>query len=190
MNRFIYITFIILILSTTSFSQNFESGAFAAPVLKFTRLINQSSLLLGVKGGWIINKKIVLGAGYYASAGGVKTTYIDNQSNQNIMMNFNYGGLEFEYLLFDDTGFNISLDMFFGGGGQNFSIGNVNKNYGNASLLVWEPQLNLEYKLYDWLHTDAGISYRLISGNYVLYSVTRDDMQGIDILLTFKIGKY
>ncbi|HSD64416.1 MAG TPA: hypothetical protein VLB50_11475 [Ignavibacteriaceae bacterium] len=190
MNKFLYTILIIIVSIECSFSQNFESGAFAAPVLKFTKLIDQSSLVLGVKAGWIIDKKIVLGAGYYVLTRGVKTSYSNLESDQNILMNFNYGGLEFEYLLLYDTRFNISLDMLLASGGQNFYVANQNRNYGTASLLVWEPQLNLEIKLYDWLHADAGISYRMISKNYVLYGVTRDDLQGINFLLTFKIGKY
>lgn len=190
MNKFIYVTFIILIFSTNSFSQDFESGAFAAPVLKYTKLIDQSSLIIGVRAGWILNKHLVLGAGYYVLTNGVKTSYHDNESNQSILMNFNYGGLEFEYLLLNDNRFNLSLEMLLGSGGQNYYVENENKNFGTASLLVWEPQLNMEIKLYDWLHADAGISYRLISSNYILYGVTRNNLQGVNILLAFKFGKY
>lgn len=190
MNKFLFTILIIIVFIDSSFAQSLGNGAFAAPVLKFTKLIDQSSLILGVKGGWVINKKIVLGAGYYALTGRVKTSVVDNQSGQNVLMNFNYGGLEFEYLVLNDNTFNISVDMLLGGGGQNYSLENQNKNYGTASLLVWEPQLNIEIKLYDWLHADAGISYRMISSYYKLYSVTRDDMQGINVVLTFKFGEY
>ncbi len=189
MNKLFCIVLVLIVSTASSFAQNFESGAFAAPVLKFTRLIDQSSLIFGARVGWIMNKQIVLGAGYYTVTDGVKTPFKD-QNNNDIMMNFNYGGLEFEYLLLNDTRFNISFDMLFGGGGQNYFVENLNKNYGSASLLVWEPQINLEIKLYDWLHADAGISYRAISGNYLLYNVTRNDMRGTNILLTFKFGAY
>lgn len=191
MIKYFYIVFLLVVLLTASASaQNFESGAFIAPVFKYTRLINQSAFVTGIKAGWIINKKFVLGAGYYVSTSNVKTPYVDEQNNQNVMMNFNYGGLEFEYLLLNDGRFNLSLDMLLAGGGEEFYIRDKSKNYGSANLLVWEPQLNLEIKLYSWLHADAGVSYRKVSNNYVLYNVSKNDLQGLNILLTFKIGKY
>ena len=190
MNKFLF-TILILIISTASFfAQGFESGAFVSPVFKYTRFINQEALVIGGKGGWIINKKFVLGAGYYVLTSDVKTSYHDAQNHQDVMMNFNYGGLEFEYLFLYDSKFNISLDMLLGGGGESFYIQNNSKNYGTANLLKWEPQLSMEIELYTWLHADAGISYRMISSNYEIYNVSRNDLQGINVLLNFKIGEY
>ena len=190
MNKFICILFIVCTLSTTISAQSLESVVFAAPVLKYTRLVNQPALIIGVKGSWIINKQLVLGAAYYALTSDVKSNYFDAQNNQDVLLNFNYGGLEFEYLLFNDPFFNLSLGMLTAGGGVEYYIRNRSKNYSYTNLLVWEPQINLEVKIFEWLHTDAGLSYRMISGIYELYNVTKNDMQGINILLTIKIGEY
>jgi len=191
MNKFICILFKICILSATTISaQNLESGVFAAPVLKYTRLVNQPALIIGVKGCWIISKQLVLGAGYYALTSDVKSNYFDTQNNQDVLLNFNYGGLEFEYLLFNDPLFNLSLGMLTAGGGIEYYVPNRSKNYPYTNLLVWEPQINFEVKIFEWLHADTGLSYRIISDIYRLFNVTKNDMQGINILLTFKIGEY
>lgn len=191
MNKFTRILFTVCILSTATISaQSMESDVFAAPVFKYTRLVNQPALIIGGKGCWIINKHLALGAGYYALTSNVRSNYFDVQNNQEVLLNFNYGGLEFEYLLFKDPLFNLWLGMLTAGGGVEYYVPNRSKNYPYTNLLVWEPQINFEVKIFEWLHADTGLSYRIISDIYRLFNVTKNDMQGINILLTFKIGEY
>ena len=106
------------------------------------------------------------------------------------MLRFNYGGIELEYLLLKDTKYNLSLDMLFAGGGVDFYLADVNKKFSNRNLLVWEPELNFEMELFDWLHADAGVSYRMISSYIEVYNMTRNDLQGVNFLLILKFGKY
>ena len=187
--KFCLITTIVL-LSSYAFAQNCENGAFAAPVLKYTRLTGQSALIFGGKGGWIINKRIVLGAGYYALTSDVSSDFTDEEYNQNLLLEFNYGGLEFEYLVLYESRYNLSINMLMAGGGLNFYLKNINKNFSGRNLLVWEPQLNFEVELYEWFHADAGVSYRMISGYTEVYNISKNDLQGINVLLTLKIGEY
>jgi hypothetical protein len=190
--KFYYYTSIICILFISSLkAQGFESGAFGAPVFKYTRLANQPALMIGGKGGWIINKRLVLGAGIYALSSNVKSPYVIEQTGQSLMFNFNYGGLEFEFLLLPQSKFNLTFDMLLAGGGLEFYAKNKrNVNYGSIDLLVWEPQLNFETELFKWLHADAGVSYRIISSYSEFRKVTKDDLQGLSFLLTFKFGAY
>jgi hypothetical protein len=180
----------LFVLSNHTSGQNFESGAFGAPVIKYTRLAGQPALIVGGKGGWIINKRIVLGAGYYALTSNVNSNFTDPESNKNLLLDLNYGGLELEYLLLYESRYNVTIGMLLGSGGLNFHIQDVNKKFSNRNLLVWEPQLNFEAELFQWLHADAGISYRMISAYTELYNISADDLQGINVLLTFKFGGY
>ena len=84
----------------------------------------------------------------------------------------------------------MTIGMLLGSGGLNFHIQDMNKKFSNRNLLVWEPQLNFEAELFQWLHADAGISYRMISAYTELYNISADDLQGINVLLTFKFGRY
>lgn len=194
MRKFLFSTIIFCIIIADNISaQGFESGAFGAPVLKYTKLVNQSALVIGGKGGWVINKRFVLGAGIYALASNVKSPVFDQQSGQSVMLNFNYGGLELGFLLLRQSKFNLALDMLFAGGGIEYYARDKNKtngSFGNESLLVWEPQLSFETELFKWFHLDAGVSYRMISSYVELNKVTKDNMQGINFLLTFKFGTY
>jgi hypothetical protein len=180
----------VMLLSAAAYTQDCENGAFGAPVFKYTRLAGEPALITGVNGGWIINKRIVLGAGYYVLTSNVSSDYTDTEYNQNLLLDFNYGGLQFEYLLLYESRYNVTLNMLLGGGGLSFYLNDINRKFSGRNLLVWEPQLNFEIELYEWLHADAGISYRMISAYKEVYGISENDLQGINILLTLKLGKY
>lgn len=180
----------VIILSTAVPAQNSDFGAFGAPVFKYTRFAGKPALITGVKGGWIINQRFVLGAGYYILTSNVNSDYTDAEYNQNLLLDFNYGGLDFEYLLLYNSRYNLTVNMFMAGGGLNFYLNDINKKFSYSNLLVWEPQVNFEVELYDWLHADTGVSYRLISSYKEIYNISRDDLQGLNFILTLKFGKY
>lgn len=183
----------VLLYSPFSFSQHFESDAFGAPVFKFTSLKGQGALIIGGRGGWMINKSIVLGGGLYALVSNVKSGIVDPKSNQDVLMGLNYGGLEFEYIFLSEAFVHASLDMLFAGGGVTFSVPNKNiphTNYFSQDLLVWEPEVNLELKIVKWFHLAAGVSYRIITSYGVNYGVSKDDLKGLNGVLTFKFGTY
>lgn len=176
-----------------SFAQSTEYGAFGAPVVKYTRLINQSSIILGGRFGWIINKSIILGGGVYALASNVKTNMIDPKSGQDVLLGVTYGGLEFEYVLFPNEPVHASIDMLFAGGGLTFEVPNrsvPHTSYFSQDMLVWEPGINLEFDVVDWLHIDAGAGYRIISSYKTNYGVGISNLEGMSGILTFKFGKY
>ncbi len=187
--------FLIILISLFTFSQflqaqSCDNGAFGAPVLKFTKISGSSGIIAGGRAGWIINKRLVIGAGYYALANEVNSNYLIQPGNKDPLIDFSYGGLEFEYLLLYETTYNLSLSMLFGSGGLNFYLRENNTKFSNRNLLVWEPQISFEVKLNEWIHADAGISYRMISSYAEIYNVTREDLQGITGILTLKLGSY
>lgn len=148
--------------------------------------------MVGGRGGWIINQRFVLGAGIYALTSNIQTPTTNGQSSQPATINFNYGGLEFEFLLLKQSKYNFSMAMLCAGGGVEFyyNKGKTSSFSSSRDLLVWEPQLNFEVKLYKWLHADAGASYRIISSYTEGNNVTKDDLQGASFQLTFKFGAY
>ncbi len=189
----IILFFISLAFLNNSFAQTAGNSAFGAPVIKFTSLNNQNALILGGKFGWMINRSIVLGGGIYALSGNVKTGIIDPVSKQDAMLGLTYGGLEFEYVILADEPVHASIDMLFAGGGVTYEVPDRNvphTSYFSQNLLVWEPEFNLEFKVINWLHIDTGISYRMISSYDSYYGVSKNELRGINGVLTFKFGKY
>ena len=113
-NFFILLFTGLLLVTTKSYSQQNDNSAFGAPVIKFTSLVGQSAVLVGGRFGWVINKSIVLGGGIYGLINTVNTNVTDPISGQNVMLGFNCGGLEFEYIFFHDEPIHASFDMLVG----------------------------------------------------------------------------
>ncbi len=194
MKKFLIFLFAgFLLITTKSFSQQNINSAFGAPVIKFTSLVGQNAVLAGGRFGWVINKSIVLGGGIYGLVNSVNTNVTDPISGQNLLLGFNCGGLEFEYVFFSEKPIHASVDMLFAGGGVTYAVGNKNvphTSYFSQNLLVWEPQINIEFKIVDWFHLAAGASYRMITSYKDYYGVSSNDLKGLTGLLTFKFGKY
>lgn len=175
------------------FAQVADGGAFGAPVIKFSSIGGQNAIITGGRFGWVIDSSIVLGGGFYSLTNKVKTGTIDQINGSDVLLGFNCGGLEFEYLFYSGSKVHFSIDMFFAGGGLTFSASDNNTkhaNYFSQDLLLWEPQLNVEFDLADWLHLDTGISYRIISGYTESYGISLNDLKGISAAVTFKFGSY
>ena len=86
--KILFSTFLIIFLMNFSliFAQN-RYSAFGAPSIKYTSLNNKCAIILGGKFGFVINKSIVLGGGFYGLINNVHTSYIDAPSGQKIIMN-------------------------------------------------------------------------------------------------------
>ncbi len=189
----IYLFCFLFLIKPAFAQQNDNNSAFGAPVIKFTSLAGQSSVMFGGRFGWMINKSIVLGGGIYGLVSKVKTGMTDPISGQDVLLGFNCGGLEFEYVFLSEKPVHFSIDMLFAGGGITYSVTNKSvdhTSYFSQNLLLWEPQFNIEYEVVDWLHLAAGVSYRIITSYKGYYSISQDDLKGFSGLITFKFGRY
>ncbi len=174
-------------------AQSIGGSAFGAPVIKVTQINNHSSLLVGGKAGWVINKHIVLGGGIYSLVSRVESGMYDSHSGKPLKLGFNYGGLEFEYMFLPDNPLDFSVDMLFAGGGLKYSVSNGNpstSDYLSQDLLVWEPSAYLGIRVIKWLHIDLGLSYRIISSFQEIYSIKKSDLQGLSFVMLIKFGNY
>jgi|YelNatPaOPRAMG01_1025707.scaffolds.fasta_scaffold00220_44 hypothetical protein len=196
---FLLFSFICTALMVKSiFSQQLDGGAFGAPVAKFGSIAGQSAIFAGGRFGWVIDSSIVLGGGIYALTSRVKTNITDPISGQNVMLGFNCGGVELEYIFFARSNVHFSVDMLFAGAGTTYSV--INKdvshsNYFSQNLLLWEPQLNIEFNVLYWFHIDTGVSFRICTspGTETFYhtgGISLKDLSGASGLVTFKFGSF
>ena len=200
MKLFILSSTLIILISfqSISFAQKNEYGAFGAATLKISRIYGQSAILTGGRFGWVIDSSIVLGGGVYALASSVKTNITDPVSGQQVMLGFNCGGIELEYIFFPSSKVHASLGMFFAGAGTTYGISNKggpHTSYFSQNLLLWEPQVNIEFNIVYWLHLDTGISYRICTtpGTLSFYNpggISLKDLEGLSALVSFKFGSF
>jgi hypothetical protein len=134
--RKLHLIFLILLFASQFIRP--QQGAFIAPVLKISTTNEQVINLLGIKGGWVINKRFVIGAEYYALNSNVPAGWINPANGIPTLIKFTTGGLNFEYIFFRGNNISLSAEIFMGGAGINIQPSNL---YG-GDFLVWEPQLN------------------------------------------------
>lgn len=184
-------------------SSEYSSGGFGAPVLKYTTLNNQSSLLMGGRGGWVLNHSLSIGGGFYGLASEVPVDVIESDifSKDLDNLQFMYGGFEIEYIFAPLSIFHVSVYTLLGMG--NISYRNISQDnfddYNNGyhmdnlftgnHFFVAEPALNIEVNVTTFFHLALGASYRYTNGaNY--QAISDDDVSGFNGMLTFKFGKF
>ena len=187
----------VVLFAKPIFSQQIDGGAFGAPVVKFSSIAGQNAILAGGRFGWVIDSSIVLGGGIYGLVSKVKAG-VDPVSGQNVLLGFNCGGIELEYIFFSESGIHASVDMFFAGAGTTYGVLDKSvphTSYFSQNLLLFEPQVNLEFNVVEWLHIDTGVSYRLSSkpGTEQFSDtggISLNDLKGLSVLFTFKFGEF
>jgi hypothetical protein len=187
----------------TIFNGNLESGGFGGPVLKVTQLSKTTALLVGGKGGWIINHSFVIGGGGY----GLTTEILaDNTYGRDLRMEVGYGGLELEYINRSNSLFHFTAGLLIGAGGvswtENYNDWWYNDNntshYASDAFFIVEPAINVELNLTTWFRLNLGGSYRVVTGvdsklNYDGYNIKtlkNSDLSGFSGVAIFKFGLF
>lgn len=188
--------FVILILSAISIfgqaetlvSGRLESGGFGGPVVKFSQIDGEFGLIVGGRGGWIMNHTFVIGGGVYGLVNQIDTDFIYN--NEMIPLMMGYGGFEMEYIYSPNSLVHLSAYLLLGGGGLTY------KEYDDwyspkvtDNFWIAEPALNVELNISSFFRISAGVGYRFVS-DVSLGDITDSDIAGVSGMLTFKFGKF
>ena len=201
----------VIVLSVLTFSISFAQeetllsnrkvthGGFGAPVVKYTEIKGEPGLLVGGRGGWIINHTFVIGGGGYGLVN-------DKEANNYLVyypwgnkpyLNFGYGGFELEYIIQSDNLMHFSVYTLVGAGGVSYrnSLWDNNEdgwnNWASPSdaFFVFEPAANFELNVIEFFRINAGVSYRFISGvNFD--NLKNSDLGGPSAVLSLKFGKF
>ena len=123
---------IILLFSIyiTSFAQEetligngeITHGGFGGPVIKYTQIKGEPALLIGGRGGWIINHSFVIGGGGYGLVSDIEAdNFLTFAPLEPIpYLNFGYGGLELEYIIQSDKLMHFTVYTLIGAGGISY----------------------------------------------------------------------
>jgi hypothetical protein len=173
----------------TLISGDIESGGFGGPMLKVTSLNGENALMIGGRGGWIINHAFVLGGGGYGLVTRVKAKVTDSTHQY---MDMGYGGMDIEYIASSDDLLHLSMGLLVGGGGvgyRNESDNSFNNHRNMDSFFVLEPSVHANLNVTPFFRIAAGVSYRYVTGLTSSIS-TSADLSGPTALLTFKFGTF
>jgi hypothetical protein len=161
---------------------NVETHGFGTPVVKYSRVFDQDSVLVGARGGVIINKSFVLGAAAYGVANDVTAPSSAFPQRAPLDLQFGYGGLELEYIVKPESVAHLSVSSLVGVGGTRFvehgSRFDRDDRIGDPDVFfVLEPGVNAEVNVTSWLHLNGGVSYRVVNGVEQV-GLTNDDFRG------------
>ena len=173
----------------TLISGNIESGGFGGPVVKMTTINGENAILVGGRGGWIINHSFILGAGGYGLVTDVDAKVTDSVHQ---FVEMGYGGIELEYIASSNDLVHLSVGVLVGGGGIGYKREDsdaFNSPYKKNAFFVLEPNANVNLNVTRFFRIAAGISYRYVSGLKSVVS-TNNDLSGPSGVLTFKFGKF
>ncbi len=172
--------------------ENIEHGGYGALVIKFGSVNNQFALLVGGRGGWIINHSFVLGFGAYGLVNDVPS-YVTGPFGEHYI-DFGYGGLDLEYVFNSDRLIHLSIHALIGGGAVGFrgsasGSWNPNSEHMEDGVFVVEPGMNLDLNIIRWFRLSAGASFRYVRGTSAGLS-TNKDLSGPSAQLTFRFGDF
>jgi hypothetical protein len=187
---------LVVVLTVSSFAQestlisgDIESGGFGGPVVKVTTINGENAVMVGGRGGWIINHTFVLGGGGYGLVTDVKAKVTD-PNHQYIEMG--YGGVDIEYIASSNDLLHLSIGLLVGGGGIGYKHENMDvfdNSQNKNSFFVLEPSVYANLNVTHFFRIAAGASYRSVSG---LKSdlCTNADLTGPSANLVFKFGQF
>ncbi len=188
----------LLLLSSTLLGQEktifgsgeISHGGFGGPVVKFSSIRDQFAVLVGGRGGWIINHTLVIGGGGYGLANEISGTR--SYLGEEMLINFGYGGFELEYIVNSDDVLHATIYLLLGGGSVSHRSGYYYDDswFGNSDeFFVCEPAVNAELNILSFMRINFGVGYRYING-------IKDDnlgdseFSGLSGILTFKFGSF
>ena len=201
MKKLIYLLFVLLI-STAVFAQEntllgdgeIDHGGFGGPVVKFTSVNDEFALLVGGRGGWIINHTFTLGGGGYGLVNEIDMG--NNSSGNSTRLMMGYGGFEMGLILSSNQLLHMRANILIGAGAINIAE-NRNEdwfdfdydNNNNDTFFILEPSFGMELNVTTFFRMDVGVSYRFVSGvNY--FGLQNEDIAGPSADITLKFGKF
>lgn len=172
-----------------------HNGGYGAPVLKVTTINGAAGVLIGGRGGWIINHCFVIGGGGYGLATGIDAPEFSSPADiasRDLDIEFGYGGLELEYIFRPSKLVHGTIGFMLGGGGIGYYEENDDgdtESLIDDEVLVIEPAVAAELNVVNWMRIDGGVSYRAVSG-LDMPGLDNGDMSGLAGFLIFKFGSF
>lgn len=169
-----------------------ENGGFGGPVLKVGSLNGETALLVGGRGGWIINHSFIVGGGGYGLVNDVHAKVLGPFGER--YLNFGYGGLELEYVAHPHRLINCSVQSLIGAGALSWRDQSMHRdmfdsNSNSETFFIVEPGVNVTLNVTKYFRISGGVSYRFISGVQSEAS-SNPDLSGPSGVLTFRFGKF
>jgi len=170
-------------------NQRISSGGYGAVSFYYSKISGEDVLLIGGKGGWIINHKLCLGLAGYGFVNDLE--FDDLIVGKSLNLSGGYGGLLIEPIISPYDPIHISVPLLIGAGGITYFENNwwKNKAYPSKAFFVFEPGVELELNIIRFMRIALGVSYRLTS-NIGIENIDSNNLDGFSGGITLKFGKF
>ncbi len=171
------------------------SGGFGGPVVKMTRMQDSFGVLVGGRGGWIINHTLSLGGGGYGLVSRIRAPG-GGGALEDPVLRIGYGGFEIGYTPRSDRLMHPALFLLIGGGSAGTRESweeDLDDDWQDDpsldSFFILEPGVAIELNVTRFMRVDAGGSFRFVSG-LEKDGLTESAIGGPSAVLTFKFGSF
>lgn len=162
-----------------------ENGEFGTVVVNVGTVGGSSAVLVGGRGGWILDQTFAIGGAGYILTSNVKTRSVDSLGNN--LLTMSYGGLHLEYQLLSDGPIHLAFQGLVGAGAAGYheaSYTNPREHF--DGFFVVEPSVNAAIDVAEVFRIGAGVSYRSVHWlNSQLAS--NSDLSGPSVGMTLSI---
>jgi hypothetical protein len=173
----------------TLVGSNVAHGGFGGPVARLTRFNGQTGVMLGGRGGWIIDHRFVIGGGAYGLVGSAITVPYAPPAGGSAYLTFGYGGLELQYIERPLRLTHLTLSLLIGVGGAEYRQGGGGQLTPSSTLFVAEPGAGIQLNLTRGIRLSATGSYRFVSG-VRLSGLANGDLSGLAAALGVEFGRF
>ena len=192
-NRFLFkdsakiFALLVLLATASAAAQQADTlREFGAVVTKVSTLRNGTALIIGGRGGWIIDRAYAVGIEGYMLMNNIEARIPDTSGNH--LLTFSYGGLDLEYSPSLGNSFSWTLQVLVGAG----SIGHkeipyLDRRQYHDPFFVLEPSLTVEMGLMKILRLGFGAGYRGVGGLKSALASGKE-LSGPSASLSLKIG--
>ncbi len=148
-------------------------SGYGAPLVRFTRIKAEPSVMVGGQGGWIINDQFVIGIGGCGLATmHKKSEILDETDPEDLRFSMGYGGGILEYYFFPKKIIHFSVGTLIGAGGYAFHEKNrhddddddFEDNSESEAFFVLEPAVNMYLNITRFCRFGVGGTYRYVKG--------------------------
>lgn len=174
-----------------------ESGGFGGPMVKLTTINGENAVLVGGRGGWIINRTFVIGGGGFGLVTNVNAKTPDATGQK--YLELGYGGLDLEYIRSSNELVHFSMNLLIGGGGVAYKEEEMSTGHREMDgFFVLEPGIHVNLNVTQFFRIALGATYRYVTGvdtpvdssGMRIPLTSNADLSGPSAVLTLEFGKF
>ncbi len=175
------------------FGPGIRHGGYAAPELKVTSFAGDTAMLVGVQGGWIIQRRVVIGAAGYGLATDHAPSANLARGDAASRIGFGYGGARVAFVLNPQRIIHMNMGLLIGGGGVTITSHSADTGrayaHDSAAVFAIEPQAEIELNVASFVRVATSVSYRFI-GDTNTSGLESSDLSGVGAGLAVKLGYF